>query len=83
MRPLAVLALLALTACGSKTELPPLPPPGPDMCVSYSSFRYGAAAAQVEEIASLRAHNANEATYYDRCVTNSPNLPADRPKGPR
>jgi hypothetical protein len=57
-----------VSGCAAKPELP-LPPPRADMCAGdYQSFRYGKAAAAVEEIAALRAHNFNEARYEQRCL---------------
>jgi hypothetical protein len=73
---------LLLGACGSKTELPPLPTPGPDMCARYTSYNYSNAAAAVEDIANIRAHNANEAAFYE-CITNHPALDPKRQGGPR
>lgn len=79
----AIIAMISLAACGPQTKLPPLPTPGPDMCLLYRSFGYAAAAAAVEVIDTLKKHNANESDFYDRCVTNSPKLDPARPKGPR
>jgi hypothetical protein len=75
--------VLALSACASKTELPPLPPPGPSMCGGYTSYNYSKAAAAVEDIANLRAHNSNEAVHYDGCIANHPKLDPKRSGGPR
>lgn len=61
-------ALLFLVGCASKPELPQAPLRA-DMCQGdYQSFRYGKAAAALEEIAALRAHNFNEARYAERCL---------------
>ena len=61
--------MMALSACADKSP-PPLPTPGPDLCLSYSSYNYNKAAAAVEDIANLRAHNSNEATFYEKCVAH-------------
>ena len=71
-RAAVVIALLAtplLQACGSnRAELPPLPTPGPDMCIEYRSYRYSREAAAREAKAALDAHNGNEAVFYDKCI---------------
>ena len=64
-----IAAMIALSACADKSP-PPLPTPGPDLCLSYSSYNYNKAAAAVENIANLRAHNSNEATFYEKCVAH-------------
>ena len=73
MKRFALAAALALGACAAKQELPPLPPAA-DMCSLYSSYRYSPPAAAVEANDALDKHNANEAVFYDRCISNSPKL---------
>lgn len=80
MRNSLALLVLALGACSSPAKLPPLPTPGPDMCDAYSSFDYGRQAALVESIDTLRKHNANELTFYDKCVAGRQSL---KPGGAR
>lgn len=59
--------VLTLGACADKADLSPLPPRA-DLCVHYSSFRYSAAAAAVEAMAALDAHNSNEAAFAEKCL---------------
>ena len=84
MRAVAAVLVAAglLAACAGKEELPPLPPAA-DMCSLYSSYRYNAAAAAVEATDALDKHNSNERVFYDRCVTNAPQLDPKRSGGPR
>lgn len=82
MKRLAPIALLLLAACPDKTALPPLPAPGPSMCNSYTPYNYSKAAAAVEDIANIRAHNSNESAFYE-CITNHPKLDPARKGGPR
>lgn len=70
---------LCVTACAPSAKLPPLPTPGPDYCLSYNSYRYSPAAAQVEAVASLVAHNTNEAIFHEKCLSQA----KDRKGGPR
>lgn len=66
---IALLAAPLLQACGSnRAELPPLPTPGPDMCIEYRSYRYSREAAAHEARAALDAHNGNEAVFYEKCI---------------
>lgn len=68
---LSALALSGLTACSSGPgKMPPIATPGPDLCLSYTAYNYNKPAAAVEDIANLRAHNSNEAVFYDKCVAN-------------
>ena len=69
---------LALSACSTAPKLPP-PRPAADMCDGdYKSYRYGDAAAKVEKIDALMAHNFNEARFHERCL-----LDPTRKGGPR
>lgn len=78
----AVIALLAaplLEACGTnRVELPPVPTPGPDMCIEYRSYRYSPKAAARETKAALDAHNGNEAVFYEKCIAPKPGA---KPRG--
>lgn len=66
---IALIAMPLLQACGpNRTELPPLPTPGPDMCIEYRSYRYSREAAVHETKAALDAHNGNETVFYDKCI---------------
>ena len=80
----AVIALLVtplLEGCGtSRVELPPLPTPGPDMCIEYRSYRYSPKAAAYETKAALDAHNGNEAVFYEKCIAPKQGI---NPGGPR
>lgn len=64
----ALIGLVLLLAGCADAKLPPLPTPGPDMCLAYSSFRYSDAAAKVEALDALRKHNANEITFAKDCL---------------
>ena len=71
----AILLILAtmgvLSACAAD-KLPPLPTPGPDMCLVYSSYTYRREAAIVERQENLMKHVANEAIYKRNCLKETP-----------
>lgn len=81
-RLLAIGALVALAACAKDPA--PLPPPAPpDLCTFYTPWLMSPAAAANETIENLRAHAANNAAHYEKCVTNHPKLDPNRSGGPR
>lgn len=70
MRAVAAVLVAAglLAACGPSTKLPPLPTPGPDLCLIYQAYRYSPEAAAVEAIDALRKHISNEAAFTQHCI---------------
>lgn len=65
---LAIGAVLLLAGCGPSTKLPPLPTPGPDYCILYRAFTYAPAAANAENVETLKKHIANEADFLTHCL---------------
>ena len=68
MRALMAIAFAALLAGCADSKLPPLPTPGPDLCLIYQTYRYSTAAAAVEALDALRKHIANEAAFTQHCI---------------